>query len=355
MFDYLILSCIHRFKGERTVSGIYNLLTGKRSSQTMQDAKGYQIHGYFGVYPNLTRTQLESHIHGFEKEGLISIKKSFPFLTSLGKDRLTNYNGPTLQYFQGMVWHDVIPIYEGRIHLLVQTMTNWKAGIQNYVPIVDDAHVQKWVKTVFRNFREKLPALLEALFEEIYHLLHLHSRLEAELFTHRLTGGGVIGMTTAQLREDFDLHHEDVVILLHHTMYYLFTKSKENKKEFPVLHLCTKGLDATHLITQSARKTFQYIQQGLTMEEIITVRNLKKSTIQDHIVEAALVIPGFSLDPFLSEKDRKDIKEMAVNLDTQRLKQIHEAFNGKYDYFELRLALASSPYEEEKGTAEYEN
>ncbi|SFK01383.1 Uncharacterized protein YpbB [Halobacillus dabanensis] len=355
MFDYLILNCIHRFKGERTVSGIYNLLTGKRSSQTMQDAKGYQVHGYFGIYPNLTRAQLESHIDDLEGKGLISVKKSFPFLTSLGKDHLSSYKGPTLQYFQGMVWHDVIPIYEDRIHLLVQTMANSKAGILNYVPIVEDADVQRWVKAVFRNFHEKLPVLFETLYEEIYHLLKLHSRLEAELLTHRLTGGGMIGMTTAQLREDYDLRHEDVVILLHHTMYYLFIKSKENKKDFPVLHLCTKGLDAAHLITQSARKTFQYIQQGLTMEEIITVRNLKKSTIQDHIVEAALVIPGFSIDSFLSEKDVKDIKEMAVTLDTQRLKQIHEAFSGKYDYFELRLALASSPYEEGKGKAEYEN
>jgi uncharacterized protein YpbB len=355
MFDYLILICIRRFKGERTISGIYNLLTGKRSSQTMQDAKGYQIDGYFGIYPTLTRAQLENCIHELEREGLISIKKSSSYLTSPGKDYLSNYKGPTLEYFQGMVWHDVISMYEDRINLLVQTLTNWKAGINHYLPIVDDTQVQKWVKTVFRNFHTKLPTLIEALYEEIYHLLNLHSRLEAELFTHRLTGGGVIGMTTEQLREDFDLKHEDATVLLHHTTYYLFIKSKDSKEEFPVLHLCTKGLDATHLITQSARKTFQYIQQGLTMDEIITVRNLKKSTIQDHIVEAALIIPSFSIDPFLSEKDVKAIKEMATNLDTQKLKQIHEAFSGKYDYFELRLALASSQYEKEKGTAEYED
>ncbi|MEH7462882.1 recombinase RecQ, partial [Bacillus thuringiensis] len=35
--QYTVLYCLKQLKGERTVSSIYHLLKGKRSSQTFQD------------------------------------------------------------------------------------------------------------------------------------------------------------------------------------------------------------------------------------------------------------------------------------------------------------------------------
>ncbi|MEC3884701.1 helix-turn-helix domain-containing protein [Halobacillus sp. HZG1] len=356
MFVHLVLTCVDRLRGERTVSGIYHLLTGKRSSQTLQDAKGYELDPLFGVYPSLKRESLEKQINILVHNGFIQLnEQSFPSITSEGTRQLSSFPVHELQYFEGMVWHDVVPTFVKRVYLLLQAMANSNAGIHHYVPIVDDFGTQNWVRKVHQQFQDKLPKMGESLYEEIHHLLKKHPSLQAELFVHRLTGGGVIGMTIEQLTREFELYREDVEIMLQHTYYYLFLESKRDKARYPVLHLCTKGLDATHLITRSARKTYQYIEQGLSMQEIMNIRRLKKSTIQDHIVESALIIPDFSIASFLSEVDVREINKMGSQLDTKKLKQIHEALDGKYDYFELRLALAKGQHAIREGMTKDES
>ncbi|REJ08957.1 helix-turn-helix domain-containing protein [Halobacillus trueperi] len=355
MFDHVVLTCVDRFRGERTLSGIYHLLTGKRSSQTLQDAKGYELDMLFGIYPSLKRESLERRVQPLIRDGLIQInEQSFPSITSEGTRRLSSFPVQELTYFEGMVWHDVIPTFVRRVYLMLQMMANTNAGIDHYVPIVDDFGTQNWVRTVYHQFQDKLPKMVESMYEEIHHLLKEHPSLQAELFVHRLTGGGVIGMTIDQLKREFDLNIEDVELMLQHTHYYLFLESKKKKDRYPVLHLCTKGLDATHLITRSARKTYQYIQQGLSMQEIMNLRRLKKSTIQDHIVESALIIPDFSITSFLSEEDVREINNIGTQLNTKKLKQIYEALDGKYDYFELRLALAKGQHAIKEGMTQDE-
>ncbi|MGP4060122.1 helix-turn-helix domain-containing protein [Halobacillus sp. H74] len=355
MFDFILKVCIDHFKGERTLSGIYNLLTGKRSSQTMQDAKGYNLDHYFGVFPSLKRNELDRHIEEILDLREISLENGvFPVLTAKGKKKLHDYDGPLLDSFQGMELHAIIPVFERRLNLLTQTATNLQADITSFVPIIDDPEVQKWVKAVYANVQQKVPQLVQSLHQEISQLLAERSSIEAELFAYRLSGGGIIGLTIEQLQNRFQLTREDVYICLFHMYHILFWRGKRGQEKYPVLHLCTKGLDSSHMITHSAQKTYQYLNQGLSIEEVTTLRRLKRSTIQDHIVEAALVIPHFSIEPFIHPDDVDEILQKARHLDTQRLKHIHEAFDGKYDYFELRLAMAGRQTQRKEGYA-YDN
>lgn len=41
--QYTLLHCLKQLNGERTVSSIYYLLKGKRSSQTLQDGNMFRI------------------------------------------------------------------------------------------------------------------------------------------------------------------------------------------------------------------------------------------------------------------------------------------------------------------------
>lgn len=337
MFESIVLHCIQRFKGERTVSGIFNMLTGKRSSQTMQDAKAYQLDHLFGIFPELDRRRLDTVIDQMSHRGEIVLnEQSFPHITENSRQPSPH----TFPYFQGMTWHEVVPAFISRLNLLVQASSNKEAGIQSYVAIVDNPEAQLWVKKVFATFQNKLARLNQSLYEELERLLSGHDPIQAELFTHRLTGGGWIGLTMDQLKEKFSLSKEDVLLGLRHTYYYLFQQAKMDQDAYPVLHLCTRGLQASHLVTASAGKTYQLIAQGLSLEEIVTIRRLKKSTIQDHIVEAALVTPDFDVSPFLTADQVVEINQKAVDLNTQRLKHIHQDLGGVYDYFEIRLALA---------------
>lgn len=41
--QYTLLHCLKQLNGERTVSSIYYLLKGKRSSQTLQDGNMFRV------------------------------------------------------------------------------------------------------------------------------------------------------------------------------------------------------------------------------------------------------------------------------------------------------------------------
>ncbi|KPD00884.1 hypothetical protein LR69_00966 [Geobacillus sp. BCO2] len=76
------------------------------------------------------------------------------------------------------------------------------------------------------------------------------------------------------------------------------------------------------------------------MEAIAEIRRLKRSTIEDHIVEIAANVPGFSIAPFVDDEKAAAIRAAAQALRTRKLKEIREALDGKVSYFEIRLVLA---------------
>ncbi|MGI8315396.1 helix-turn-helix domain-containing protein [Halobacillus mangrovi] len=351
MFNKVILDCVHRFKGERTISGIFNLLTGKKSAQTLQDARVYKLDSYFGIYKSLDREQLERSFQRLEeKEWLIIKEDIYSLLTSKGQQYLTEYK-ETL-YFNGMMDHKRVAEFERRMFLLIQTFTNMLKGNRTFIPIVEEMKAQYWVKKVYQRYHHHhdLKRIVNTLYNEIYTLLKERPAIEAELFTYRLTGAGVIGLTREQLKDKHDVSLADVDLYINHVFYYLFFQANQSNRTYPVLSLCAKGLKESSLITVSAKRTYAYIEKGWSIEEIVMKRRLKKSTIQDHIVEAALVVPYFPIDSFLSEQELHKIIRTAKELDTQRLKLIHEKLQGQFTYFQLRLALAKDQISTEEGT-----
>ncbi|MCA0982987.1 helix-turn-helix domain-containing protein [Halobacillus yeomjeoni] len=350
MFNWILLTCVHQLKGERTISGIFNLLTGKRSSQTMQDARGYRLDQFFGIYSHLGREQLEHRcVQLKQKDLIIVVNHAFPVLTEKGKEYLARYDGPEFKSFDGMKSHRMVEEFQRRVSLLIQTWTNIGRGNNGFIPLVDHPKTQRMVKQIYLSTKKDTSKWIHSIHNEVHTLLSKLSPVEAELFAYRLTGAEVIGMTREQLKEKFSLTVEDVDICLQHTYYHIFQEVKKNPGDYPALTLCVSGLDAQKLITDSAKRTYRYIEQGMTIETITRKRRLKESTIQDHIVEAALVLPQFSIDQFLSSEDQQTIVSTADRLKTQRLRHINQELEGRFSYFEIRLALAKHQMNVEKG------
>ncbi len=78
-----------------------------------------------------------------------------------------------------------------------------------------------------------------------------------------------------------------------------------NPEQFQQLSSIIKDITSPHSFTISTKKTFEFLQKGWNAERIAEVRNLKKSTIEDHIVEIALLDKSFDISPFVSPKRNK--------------------------------------------------
>nr|WP_305142679.1 hypothetical protein [Geobacillus thermoleovorans] len=52
--SFLLAHCLRRFNGERTLAAVYHLFSGKKSAQTLQDSKWFQLEPLFGTWKNVT-------------------------------------------------------------------------------------------------------------------------------------------------------------------------------------------------------------------------------------------------------------------------------------------------------------
>ncbi|MFC7060487.1 helix-turn-helix domain-containing protein [Halobacillus seohaensis] len=343
MFKFILLNCIHTFKGERTISGIYNLIQGKRSSQTLQDARIYQLDRYFGIYPSLKKEKLEKAIDELVTEENVRLNsEQYPEILIAGEKYLSNSYILDNNYFAGMEYHRNIFIFEKRLRLLVQTITQSHMKDFSFIPIEDDVTIQLWVKKVYR--QQDASKLIDSLYLELSQLLESICTKEAELFVGRLTGGGLIGGTREQLALHHKLNKENVDLMITHTLFYIFHSVKKDLNAYPVLAYCLEGLAQGELITSSAKQTYQWFNRGYTLQQISYKRNLKMSTIQDHIVEISLVMPSFSIDLFISDIAQEEIMNTIEHLETKKLKRLFEALDGKFNYFQLRLVLTRSNF-----------
>ena len=102
-----------------------------------------------------------------------------------------------------------------------------------------------------------------------------------------------------------------------------------------------KASRLTPHLTDTHLETYGLFEEGISVQEIATIRGLKESTIFDHLT--TLIENGKELDVqrILSEENRqKIIGELKNVTDNSRLKPIFEALNETIPYHEIRLARA---------------
>lgn len=85
-FSTVLCLLFSRLNGEKTVNASYHLLRGKRSGQTIQDAKYYHIQNYFGILPKLSKSLFDQAVEHLQEQNYIVIdENSRVFVTEEGE------------------------------------------------------------------------------------------------------------------------------------------------------------------------------------------------------------------------------------------------------------------------------
>ncbi|WP_187442046.1 helix-turn-helix domain-containing protein [Sutcliffiella horikoshii] len=345
-FEYLCLKCLQSFRGERSISAIYHLFRGKKSSQTIQDANIFALVNVYGLLPDLNRNFLQQSIHLLQAEQLIREIHSEHFeLTHKGKMQLSKgqklfYLAP---YLNGYAYKDKSLTFWKRYSLLVQTLSNLAGKESTFIPIQYEDHVQSWVKNfLFCQKGSSKIRLLNDLFMETKGLLTQLPTNQATVFALKLSGYRHAGNTDEQiartLKKDITWIHVEFQSALHYIIQHL--EEKDAASTYKHLFLICRDLLERPLLTGTTQKSLKLLHQGLTLGEIANIRRLKESTIEDHIVEIAMQIQDFSITPYLKEADVQAIKAVIDDLQTHQLRKIKEKLNNQdISYFQIRLVL----------------
>lgn len=341
-FDGVILHCLKRLNGERTVYSIYHLLKGKKTSQTIQDAHLYQLTYFFGVYPSLTREGLEKESNHLINHRWIAPCEDHRFrLTQMGEEFLFHFENqyPSPVYLNGLKYHQKDLKFWERLSLLVQVVSNLTHKETSYIPIQKNKETHSWLKSFLNKTSLERNLLSKTLYKELVDCLKSEDRLNPSILIFRLTGYNQIGQTSLQTAEMLKMEVEQYYLEFLNILHYILEQIATNKNRFPLLHSILENSKQTMLMTNSSGKTYELLKMGFSIEEIAIKRNLKESTIEDHIVEIALNIADFSIDNFVDQQKQITILSVAKQTGSKQLKFIRNAVPAA-NYFEIRLVLA---------------
>lgn len=342
----LILSCIEKLSGERTVYGIYHLLNGKKSSQTIGDANLFNLTPLFGILKPLDREQFNKEIKLLLERSLIEE------LTPSSNKFIVNENGysvlngelkkkPIPDHLNGWKYNGQSLLLWRRLSLLTQVLSNLIDGKKQYTPIQQDISVFEWVKGFLMKKGQNRYLAAESLYKEVLQSLEMVSELEATIFVMRLTSSTRIGYTIEQISSLLKEDETWCQILFLHTLHTIVKQLEISGEEFPILvSMMETNLRHNVLLTASTKTTYQMFLQGKTIEEIARIRHLKRNTIEDHVVEIVHQKPDFLIDPFVSSEHQQMIHSTYQTLKTKQLRPLKEKLSNDISYFEIRLVLA---------------
>jgi uncharacterized protein YpbB len=340
-FQFVLLNCVKHLNGERSLSAIYHLLNGKKSSQTIQDGKLFNLSHLFSLFPRLSRQQVNDACEQILKDGLIELLTSQHYvLTEKGHFILAENQKvkPIPSALNGWEYGDIARVFWRRLSLLVQVLSNSVYERNHYLPLTKNQEDLQWVKKFLRENSKS--DLINLLYEELKQLLLLQSNKEATIFIQRLTSSQRVGLTFEQIA----IKHKDDPIYIYlqfwNIVHSIIQQQQANGHKHLVLKEIIKEQQQNNTLTASTAITRSYLLQGISLSEIAVIRRLKESTIEDHIVEITLHDNTYTPNPYLSKEDIKRITAAIEVLKTHQLKKVKEYLNHQFSYFQIRLVFA---------------
>lgn len=335
----ILLIIISKMNGERTIYAGYHLLRGKRSGQTLQDVEYYGVKPFFGILPKLSMEQFNDAAHQLEKAGLIQRnEEALSLVTEKGSAVVEQL--PLFQFngwdYRGREW-----TFFERLSLIVQTISNIKAGEKSFMPIQKEQAIQDFVKKLLVEQPINDPQFSRIIANELKQCIRKSGMddLQKVILTHRLSGFRMSGWTWDQLADQLKRNTFDIRLMFIESLHRLLTVIHASE-DFPFLRKIATNVKVTSYLTDSSMKTKQLFDRGLSMEEIAVVRNLKRSTIEDHFVEMSINDPKFPLKQFVSEESAAAVITKANEIGTRRLRILKSEFEA-LSYFQLRLILGA--------------
>lgn len=338
-FQQILCFLFNRLQKEKTANAAYYIIQGKRSGQSLQDARNYGLEPFFSILPKLTMTQFEQEVDYLRREQLMTIDEdNIVHMTAKGEQLIV----PIKQHhFNGWYYRGNERIFFNRLALIVQTASYMRVGEKRFLPIQHDPKIQLFVKQFLRGKLYTTPAFAAQLKEELHRLLQdqVENEIGKEVFVYRLTGYQYTGWTWLQIAKQLQMNPLDAQCALIETLHYLLQQI-EQSNSVPLLTEIAKDIKLTITLTTSAKQTKQLFDVGKSIEEIAIIRQLKMSTIEDHMIEIAMNDPDFPLHLFVSNEEQMAVRQFIAETKTKKLRPLKEQFS-KLTYFQLRLILST--------------
>jgi len=341
--EAILLHCIQYINGERTPNSIFHLLKGKKSIQTIQDGKLFGLSQWFHTIPQLSKSDFQNILNHLLQQNFIRKQYQGFSVTETGFLQLNQSypNDLPPKYLNGWKFHTIDRIFWKRLNLLIQVLPYWVKGDRQFLPIQRDPEIQTWVKSFLKNYRQNKEVLLEQMLDEMTRMFEsVENDINPMILIVRLSGYNKTGLTEEQAAQYFQMDLFYYIAHFQAILHYLLNTIWVNKDIFTLFQQLTKDLVRMIPLTKTAETTYQFLKEGYSLHEIALKRSLKIQTIEDHIVEIALMDNSFNIDLYVDKPLQKKIKNAIDLTKSKKLKDIKEQLKEDASYFSIRLVLA---------------
>ena len=223
--------------------------------------------------------------------------------------------------------------WEKQFYLLVQVASELSYQNNKYFAITNDLKAQQLFKNWFRRYGKT--TLLGEITTSLTDFLAHEPELNAQLFCEQLTGHGRLGQTKAQLAKSYQLQIAEIEVgwrdlCARYAKYLLDQNFELAKLVMPYKRLTN--------LPASTEKTYSLFLAFKSILEIADFRKIRMSTVQEHLLNVAILANDFPRERLLSPKIKKQIMDFFASCPVLdwKFQQLHESYP-EISFFEYRL------------------
>ncbi|MFD1433164.1 helix-turn-helix domain-containing protein [Lacticaseibacillus yichunensis] len=261
----------------RRETGVYLLLTGKRTVSVLYAGMRAHILQWLLLYPTLARTDYQAAIAQLIRAGVLAKTDSGLILTD---------KNAQVRAAQAIQLPDAyrpwmgLTAFDQRLTLAVQAVSENGAGVHHYRPAVSDWGVQQQVRRWYKQgiqphtFADELQSLFAALPQAAGDVL------AAGFIGHEFVGSGQGDLATQMRRTQ--------------ALAQLVTLLDENTQKWPQTAALWGGRQAIFPRTQT--QIVDLLDQGFSREAIGQRLRVRPSTVNEHLLTAAIMGQALPLE-----------------------------------------------------------
>lgn len=319
----------------RRVRAIENLLRGRRTVSTLYWGQRYQLLALLSLAKQLDRGALDAAAQQVVQQGLASwdVNHERLVLTPRG---LAAQQSATYFHPQTADWWPTIDLMTARqrILLAVQVASQFSHHAGHYLPLTTDMATRQFVRNWFHQVKanDLGTQVLAALTTSLAKL----DPLVAAIVTGQFTGYQQAGQTLGQLSQTTQRTPWEIQLMQFEGLAQIMQDAKAPTNPFNSL---LQPLWQTP-VSRSAQITLNTVKQGQTLAQIAGERRVKVSTVREHLLEAAIMLPlaAFPYDRLLAPATRDQFKAVVQGpVDDWQYTELPEALQKQYEFFYFRL------------------
>lgn len=316
------------------VSTLFHLLRGKRTVSVLMNGFLFDNLAYFCLFPDIEEKLFYKQLQQLIKEELLTFSKETAEaqITTKGIECLFK-NADTITYhtahLNGYKYAKTEEEMWRLLQFLVQVTSHLSYRDKQYIPLEASPRYQWKVKALISKLnKEILGSNMKSEWSSVFSQL---SEGEANFIAQQFSGYRLNGKAEQQLLSDTSDFKR--VLYRKNVYHHLFSRIESLPDDAIIREALKEDLEKNQ--NQSMLRTRELWQSGRSLSEITQVRQMKPSTVNDHILELAISTDSVDFESLIPLDDKKRLEMLDAPCQTWRYAELRQQF--ELDYFSFRL------------------